>query len=85
MKKPEKVGEINPKSAIEAASVNSTIDEGIVAFHQHKPFALEALHTFPVLSDYRRRFMINATHPASKPPPMSVVPKYMKTFVPPAG
>jgi hypothetical protein len=75
MKKPEEVGQINPEPAIEAACVNPTIDEGIVAFHQHKPFALETLHTFPVLSDYRRRFMINATQPASKPPPKSVVPK----------
>jgi len=85
MKKPEEVGEINPEPAIEAARVNSTVDEGIVAFHEHKPFALEALHTCPVRSDYRRRFMIKATHPASKPPPIRVVPKYTKTFVPPEG
>ena len=85
MKKAEEVGQINPKPAIDATSVNPAIDEGIVAFYQHKPFALEALHTFPVLSDYRRRFMINATHPASKPPPMRVVPKYTKTFVLPEG
>jgi hypothetical protein len=51
MKKPEEVGQINPESTIEATSVNPTIDEGIVALHQHKPLALEALHTCPVLSE----------------------------------
>jgi hypothetical protein len=51
MKKPEEVGQINPEPAIEAACVNPTIDEGIVAFYQHESFALEALHTFPVLSE----------------------------------
>ncbi len=85
MKKPEEVSQINPKPAIEAACVYPSVDEGIVTLHEHEPFALETLHTFPVLSDYRRRFIINATHPASNPPPMSVVPKYTNTFVPPAG
>lgn len=85
MKKAEEVGQINPESAIEAPSVNSTVDEGVVAFHEHEPLALETLHTFPVFSDYRRRFMIKATHPASKPPPIRVVPKYTNTFVPPEG
>lgn len=85
MEKPEEVGQINPEPAIETARVNPTIDEGIMALHQHKTLALEALHTCPVLSDYRMRFMMSATHPASKPPPMSVVPKYTKTLVPPAG
>jgi hypothetical protein len=85
MKKPEEVGQINPEPAIKATRVNPAIDESIVAFHQHKSLALEALHTCPVLSDYRMRFMMSATHPASKPPPMSVVPKYTKTLVPPAG
>lgn len=28
-----------------------------------------------ILRSYRMRFIINATHPASNPPPMSVVPK----------
>ena len=85
MKKSEEVGQINPEPTIEATSVYPSVDEGIVALHEHKPFALETLHTFPVLSDYRRRFMIKATHPASKPPPIRVVPKYTKTFVPPDG
>jgi hypothetical protein len=85
MKKPEEVGQINPESAIEASGVDSAVDEGVVAFDHHEPSALETLHTYPALSDYRRRFMINATHPASNPPPMSVVPKYTNTFVPPAG
>jgi hypothetical protein len=85
MEKSEKVGQINPKPAIETARVNPTIDQSIVALHQHKPFAFEALHTCPILSDYRRRFMMSATHPASKPPPMRVVPKYTKTLVPPDG
>jgi hypothetical protein len=85
MKKSEEVGQIDPEPAIKAASVYPPVDEGIVAFHKHEPFALEALHTFPVLSGYRRRFMIKATHPASKPPPMRVVPKYTNTFVPPEG
>jgi hypothetical protein len=75
MKKSEEIGQINPEPAIETASVQPPIDESIVALHQHEPFALEALHTFPVLSGYRRRFMIKAIHPASKPPPMRVVPK----------
>lgn len=30
---------------------------------------------------YRSRFMINATHPANRPPPNSVVPKYTNMFV----
>lgn len=84
MKKPEKVSQINPEPAIEAAGVYPPVHEGIVTFHHHKPSALEALHTCPALY-YRRRFIINATHPASNPPPMSVVPKYTNTFVPPLG
>jgi hypothetical protein len=85
MEKAKEVGQINPETAIEAARVYPSVDEGVVAFYQHEPFALETLHTFPVLSDYRKRFMIRATHPASRPPPMRVVPKYTKTFVPPEG
>lgn len=85
VKKPEEVGQVNPEPAIEAPGVNPSVDEGIVTFHEHEPFALETLHTFPALSDYRRRFMIKATHPASKPPPMRVVPKYTNTFVLPEG
>lgn len=84
MKKPEKVSQINPEPAIEAAGVYPPVHEGIVTFHHHKPSAPEALHTCPALY-YRRRFIINATHPASNPPPMSVVPKYTNTFVPPLG
>ena len=49
MKKAEEVGQINPEAAIEAARIDPSIDEGIVPFHQHKPFALEALHTCPVV------------------------------------
>ncbi|NJN35914.1 MAG: hypothetical protein HC794_01295 [Nitrospiraceae bacterium] len=75
MKKPKQVGQINPKSTVEATGVDSPVDEGIVPFDHHKPFALETLHTCPILSAYRRRFITNATHPASNPPPMSVVPK----------
>ncbi len=85
MKKPKEVSQINPEATIEATRVYPSVHEGIVTFHEHESFALEALHTFSVLSDYRRRFMIKATHPASKPPPMRVVPKYTKTFVPPDG
>ena len=51
MKKPEEVGEINPEATIDTAGVDPSIDERVVSFYQHKPFALEALHTFPVLSE----------------------------------
>lgn len=85
MKKAQKVCQIYPEPTIEAAGVYPSVDERIVALYKHEPVALEALHTFPILSNYRRRFMIKATHPASKPPPMRVVPKYTNTFVPPEG
>jgi len=49
MKKPEKVGQINPESAIEAAGVYPPVNEGIVAFHHHESSALETLHTCPAL------------------------------------
>jgi hypothetical protein len=75
MKKPEQIGKIDPEPAVEAASIDSSVEESIVSLHHHKPFALEALHTFPALPVYRRRFIIKATHPASNPPPNSVVPK----------
>jgi hypothetical protein len=75
MEKPEQVGEINPESAVDAAGVDPSVHEGIVPLHHHESFALEALHTYPVVSAYRRRFMTSATHPASNPPPNSVVLK----------
>ena len=50
MKKSQKVGQVNPESAVKASSVDSSIEEGIVAFDHHKPSALEALHTCPALS-----------------------------------
>lgn len=45
VKKPKEVCEVNPKSTIEAASVDSLVDEGIVAFHHHEASALQTLHT----------------------------------------
>jgi hypothetical protein len=75
MKKAKQVGQIDPEPAIKATGIDSPVDEGIVPFDHHEPFALETLHISPVLSAYRRRFITSATHPASNPPPMSVVPK----------
>jgi hypothetical protein len=75
MKKSEQIGEVDPKPAVEAAGIDSAIDERVVPFHHHEPFALETLHTLPVFPAHRSRFIIKATHPASNPPPNNVVPK----------
>jgi len=53
MEKPEQIGEINPKSAIEATGVDSAIEHRVMPLHHHKPFALEALHTSPMFSAYQ--------------------------------
>lgn len=50
VKKPKEIGQINPKPAIEAARVESPVDEGIVAFHHHEPSALQTLHACLALS-----------------------------------
>lgn len=55
MKKSKEVGQINPEPTIEASSVDSAIEEGVVAFDHHEPSALEALHTCPTLSNRQRK------------------------------
>jgi hypothetical protein len=44
VEKPEKIGEIDPKSAIETASIETTVHERIVPLDHHEAFALETIH-----------------------------------------
>jgi hypothetical protein len=45
MKKPKQVGQVDPKPAVKTTGIDSPVDERIVPFHHHEPFALETLHT----------------------------------------
>jgi hypothetical protein len=47
VKKTKEVGKINPKSAIQAASVETTIHHCIVPLHHHEAFTFEAMHRRP--------------------------------------
>jgi hypothetical protein len=44
MEKAKKIGEIDPKSAIEATGVKPPIHERIVPLDHHEPFALKTIH-----------------------------------------
>lgn len=48
MKKPEDVCEVDPKSAIETAGIESPVHERIVTLHHHETFAFEAMHPVSV-------------------------------------
>jgi hypothetical protein len=60
MEKAKQVGQIDPKPAIEAACVNSSVHERVVPLEHHEPFALEALHTSP-------KDFVNATGSVLRP------------------
>jgi len=51
MKESKKIGQINPKSTIEAPGVDPAIEESVVTLDHHEPSAFEALHTCPTLSN----------------------------------
>jgi len=55
MKESEQIGEVDPKSTIEATCVDSAIEQRIMPLHHHEPFALEALHTSSMFSAYQAR------------------------------
>lgn len=44
VKKSKKIGEIDPKSAIETASIETPVHERIVPLDHHEAFALETIH-----------------------------------------
>jgi hypothetical protein len=44
VEEPKKIGEIDPKSAVETTGIESTIHERIVPLNHHEPFAFEAIH-----------------------------------------
>jgi hypothetical protein len=44
VKKSKKIGEIDPKSAIETASIEPPVHERIVPLDHHEAFALETIH-----------------------------------------
>jgi hypothetical protein len=45
MKKPQDIGEINPKPAVQTARKEPPIHERIVPLDHHEPFAFQATHT----------------------------------------
>jgi hypothetical protein len=52
MKEPQEVRQVDPKSAIQAAGVQSPIHERIVTLHHHESFASQAVHgviDFPLI------------------------------------
>jgi hypothetical protein len=44
VKKSKKIGEIDPKSAIETTSIEPSVHERIVPLDHHEAFALETIH-----------------------------------------
>ena len=46
VKKPQQVGQIQPKSAVEASCIETPTDECIMPLDHHEPFALHAMHNF---------------------------------------
>jgi hypothetical protein len=69
MEEPKEVGQIDPKTTVQATGIQPPIHERIVPLNHHEPFALEAIH----IETYRIRFITNARHPAKSPPPKMVV------------
>jgi hypothetical protein len=65
VKESKKVGEIDPKSAIETTSIEPPIHERIVPLHHHEAFALETIHRSRSQKGcYLMRFITKARHPA---------------------
>jgi hypothetical protein len=73
VKESKKIGEIDPKSAIEAPRIQTPIHERIVPLDHHETFALEAIHVTNPAEAYLMRFITNARQPAKSPPPKIVV------------
>jgi hypothetical protein len=77
VEKPKKIGEIDPKPAIQTARVEPPIHERIMSLNHHEAFTLEAIHHEKVRKDlstfHRIRFITNARQPARSPPPNIVV------------
>jgi hypothetical protein len=44
VKEAKKIGEIDPKSAVETTGIESPIHERIVSLNHHEPFAFETIH-----------------------------------------
>jgi hypothetical protein len=76
VKKSKEIGEIDPKSAVETASIEPPVHERIVPLDHHEPLALQTIHSPNVLVQtlHLIRFMTNAKQPAKRPPPKIVVP-----------
>ena len=45
MEKPQEIRQVQPESTIEASRIQTTIDQRVVPFNHHEPFALQAMHT----------------------------------------
>jgi hypothetical protein len=73
VKKSKKIGEIDPKSAIETARIETPVHERIVPLDHHEAFAFEAIHFTNPKEAYLMRFITNARQPAKSPPPKIVV------------
>jgi hypothetical protein len=44
VEKPKKIGQINPKTAVETTGIQSPIHERVMPLNHHEAFALEAIH-----------------------------------------
>jgi hypothetical protein len=74
VEEPKKIGEIDPKSAIETTGVEPPVHEGVMPLNHHEAFALKTIHRSRSGKEgYLIRFITNARHPAKRPPPKIVV------------
>jgi hypothetical protein len=71
VEKPKKIGQIDPKTAVETTGIQTPVHERVMPLNHHEAFALEAIHHKN--PTYLMRFITKARHPARSPPPKIVV------------